>query len=200
MGGQPLGEVGNTSLGSRVSRDLGQGSVSIHGRDIQNAAVLLCDHILGKRLRRQQSSLEVQLKDEVNTAGIQIKEGLAAFLSLMLILIIRGSPGIVAAGTVDQNIAGTQILKNSLVSLFQSGRLQNIGLVALADEAFSLQLVCQSLDGILVQVQSSNLGTALCKRTGHSATNQTAGAGNDDDLTGKIDVQGKIDHNKLPPM
>ena len=118
----------------------------------------------------------------------------------MLILVIGGSPGIVAAGAVDQNVTGAQIGQNSLMDSFQSLGIQDVGLVAFHDEAFGLHFFGQLLDGVLVQVQSSDLGAALSESAGHSAADQAAGAGDDDDFTGVIDVQRQIDHDNYAPF
>ena len=112
----------------------------------------------------------------------------------MLVLVVGGSTGVVAAGAVDQNVAGAQILQHRLMDLFQSLGLQNVGLVAFHDVALSLHLVGQFLDGVLIQVQSSNLCAGLCKRLGHSAADQTASAGNNDNFASIVNVQGKICH------
>ena len=117
----------------------------------------------------------------------------------MLILVVGGSPGIVAAGAVDQDVAGTQVLQNSLMHFFQHLGLQHVGLVAFHAVAFSLDLVGQLLDSLFVQVQSSDLGAGIGESTGHSAADQTASAGNDDNFAGVIHIQGKISHLKLPP-
>ena len=60
---------------------------------------MLLDHVLGEDLSGQQGALEVQLKQEVDAGLIQIEEGLLAFLGLVLILVVGGGTGVVAAGT-----------------------------------------------------------------------------------------------------
>jgi hypothetical protein len=53
VGGQPLSEVGDGSLCAGVRGNLGQRNVGIHGRNVQDVAGLLCDHVLGKHLGGQ---------------------------------------------------------------------------------------------------------------------------------------------------
>ena len=53
----------------------------------------------------------------------------------MLILIVRGGTGIVAARAVHQDVAGAEVGKHLLVHLLQGLSLQYVGLVALADIA-----------------------------------------------------------------
>ena len=82
---------------------------------------------------------------------------------------------------------------------FQGSQFQNIGLVAYTGITLSGQLSSQLLNGFLVQVQSRNLSTGLSIGAGHIAAQNATGTGDDDDLTGKIAIQGKI-HSKLPPI
>ena len=199
VGSQPLGEVGDGSLGAGVSGDLGQGDISVHGGDVQDVAGLALNHVLGEDLSGQQGALEVQLEQEVDAGLIQIEEGLLAFLGLVLVLVVGGSTGVVAAGAVDQDVAGTEVSQDLLMNSLQSLQLQNVGLVALHDEALSGDFLSQLQDSSLVQVQSSDLSASLSISAGHIAAQNAASAGDDDDLTGKIMGQGKIQHSRLPP-
>ena len=162
--------------------------------------MLLGHHVLGKGLGGQQGALEVQLEHEVHAAGLQIEEGLAALLGLVLVLVVGGGPGIVAAGAVHQNVAGAQVGQHRLMHGLQRLGVQNIGLVALADEAFGLQLLRQLLHRILVQVQSRHLGAALGKGPGHDAAQHAARTGHNHNLAAIINIQRKICHFLLPPI
>ena len=117
----------------------------------------------------------------------------------MLVLVVGGGAGVVAAGAVDQNVAGTQIGQNRLVDGLQRVGVQYVGLVAFAHEALGFQLVGQLLNGLFVQIQRGDLCTGLSERACHSAADDAAGTGDDHDFAGKINVQGKIHHNKIPP-
>ena len=106
VGRQPLGEVADGSLRAGVGGDLRQRDVGVHGGDVQDVAALAGDHVLGEHLRGQQGALVVELEDEVDAVGLQVEEGLLAFLGLVLVLVVGGGTGVVAAGSVDQDVAG----------------------------------------------------------------------------------------------
>ena len=195
MGSQPLGKVGNGCLCTGVSRDLGQRNVGIHGGDIQNIAGLLGHHVLCKDLGGQQSTLEVQLEQEVNTGLIQIKEGLTAIPCFMMVLIVTGCAGIVAAGTVDQDITGTQVIQDLLMDSLQSFQFQNITLITLHHKAFCADIGSQLQNSFFIQIQRRNLCACLCISTGHITAQDTTGTGNNNDLTGKIMGQSQIEHS-----
>ena len=192
MGGQPLGEIGDTGLGRRVGGDLGQRGVGVHGGDVQDATTAPGYHILSEGLGGQEGALEVELEDEVHPVGLQVEEGFATLLRLVLILVVGGSAGIVAAGAVDEDVTETQIRHHGLVHSRQHGGIQDVGLVALTGKALGAQFVGQRLDGILVEVQSGDLGARLGERASHGGADQAPRAGDDDDLAGVVDIQRKI--------
>ena len=113
-----------------------------------------------------------------------------------MILIVTGRTGVVAAGTVDQDVTGTEVGQDLLMDSLQSFQLQNIGLVTLHNEALCGDLFRQLQNSRLVQVQSCDLCTGLGIGTGHIAAQDTACTGNDHNLTGKIMGQRKIKHSK----
>ena len=84
---KPLCEVGDTCLCRRVCGDLCERGVCVHRGDVEDTAALLCYEILCKYLGGKKSSLEVELKYEVNAVSLKIEEGLAALLCLVLILV-----------------------------------------------------------------------------------------------------------------
>ena len=63
-------------------------------------------HVPGENLGGKQGALEIQLKHEIHAVGGKIKEGLLAFLGLVLVFVIGGGQGAVAARAVDQDVAG----------------------------------------------------------------------------------------------
>ena len=58
-----------------VSGDLGQGSIGVHGGDVQNGTALAADHVAGEHLGGQKHALNVEVKDEIEAAFIEIEEG-----------------------------------------------------------------------------------------------------------------------------
>ena len=56
---KPLGKVGDGRLCRAVCGNLGQGTESVHGGNIQNAASFFSDHIRNKYLRGEKSTQEV---------------------------------------------------------------------------------------------------------------------------------------------
>ena len=100
---QPLGEIGNGGFGPGAGGYFGQRDVSVHGGNVQDAAVLTTHHVLGESLGGQQGALEIQLEYEIHTGSIQVEEGFLAFLGFMLVFVVRGGPGIVAARAGDDH-------------------------------------------------------------------------------------------------
>ena len=196
---KPLSKVGDTGLCCRVCRNLGKRNVSVHRGDVKDVTALALYHILCKGLGGKESTLEVELEYKVNAVRIKVEEGLAAFLSLVVILVVGGSLGAVTARTVYKDVAGTEITKNCLVNLLKSYGIKHVCLVTLADEALSLKLVSKLLYCILVKVKSSNLCACLSVSSCHIAAKNAACTGNNYYLTGKIYVKGKINHLSIPP-
>ena len=153
--------------------------------------MLALHHVLNEHLGGKQGALEVQLEHEVHAGSVQVKEGLLAFLGFMLIFVVGGGPGIVAARAVHQDVAGSQVLEHLLMHFFQSNRVQHVGFVANAAIALGLQVGRQLLHGFFIQVQRRHLRTCLGIGPGHIAAQHAARAGHHNDLTGKIHVQGE---------
>ena len=116
----------------------------------------------------------------------------------MLVFVIGGGSGVVSACTVNENVAGTQILYNCLVYLSQSLGVENVSLIALADIALCLQLVSQLLYRLLIEVESRYLCARCRKGSCHSAADKSARAGHYYHLAGEIYVKGKIFHFVSP--
>ena len=76
VNGKPLREVGYGSLSTGICRDLGEGRVGVHGRNVQDRTPLSADHILREDLRRKQRAEEVKIEHKGNARFIQIEEGL----------------------------------------------------------------------------------------------------------------------------
>ena len=116
---KPLREVGNGRLRTRISRNTRQRTERIHRRNVDNAGFGTLSHILGKHLRRNERSQKVEIEYKRNAVRIKIKKGLYAghvhlVFKIRFFKIILGGRafGIVAAGTVNQNIAGAEIGKD----------------------------------------------------------------------------------------
>ena len=107
MHSQPLGKVADGCFCPAVSRDLGQWSKGIHGRNIQNAASFSVHHIFCKNLGWKQCSNEVQVKYKLYTALIQIKERNSISLNVtwFKVFFCRSCSWIVAACSIDQDVA-----------------------------------------------------------------------------------------------
>ncbi len=156
--------------------------------------MLALHHILGEGLGGQQCALEVQLEHKVHAARVQLEEALLALLLLVLVLIVRGGPGVIAPRAVHQDVAGAQVGQHLLVDGLQRLWLQHVGLVALADKALRFALIGQGLHRLLVQVQGGHLGPRLGKRPGHGAAQHAARAGDYHHLAGKVNIQRQIKH------
>ena len=107
---------------------------------------------------------------------------------LVLVLVVRGGLGVVAARPVHQDIAGAQILQHLLMDHLQRLRFQNIGLVALADPALGFAFVGQLLHRLLIQIQSGHFCAHLGKGFRHIAAQHTARAGDHHYLPTEIDT------------
>ncbi len=189
VGGQPLGEVADRRLRPGVRRNLGQRNIGVHGADVENHAAFALHHVLGEGLGGQQGTLEVQLEHKVHAPCVQVKKALLTLLLLVLVLVVRGGPGVVAARPVHQNIAGAQVLEHLLMHRLQGLRLQHVGLVALTDEALGFALVGQLFDRFLIQVQSRHLRARLGERLRHGAAQHAARAGDYHHFAGEINFQ-----------
>ena len=115
----------------------------------------------------------------------------------MLVFVIGGGPGIVAARAVHQDVAGPQVPEHLLVHLFQRFGVQHVGLVALADIALGLHFIGQLFHGFFVQVQRRHFRARLGVSPGHIAAQHAARAGNDHDFAGKVHVQRKVHDDSL---
>ena len=137
-------------------------------REMNELGEMACDSL---------KAMDVDLSDRL----LARYDAAAPYARTMILDICAHGPG--RAKVYDLLVDGLQILG-----------LQHVGLVTLADKALGLQLIGQSLDSGLVQVQSGHLGTALGKSAGHGTADQTAGSGDHNQLTAVINIQGKI-HN-----
>ena len=103
MDSQPLGEVGDGSLGAGIGGDLGQRGVGIHGTDVDDVAAFAADHLAGECLRRDQRTDEVEIEDELDAALVEIEERFDLGIEQVRLLeeiMRRIGARVVAAGTV----------------------------------------------------------------------------------------------------
>ena len=112
----------------------------------------------GRSLHRQ-SSQEVQIENETHACGVKIKEGGDAFDLLHHIFfgqkfLAGGTLGVVAAGTVDKDVANTQLSLDDLVGFLETFQFQNIGRKTDGFAAFGIDFFCD-LFGIRSLLQSS---------------------------------------------
>ena len=75
---------------------------------------------------------------------------------------------------------------------FKSLRIKDVRLVTLADIALGGQLVGELLDGFFVQVERGDLGAGLRVSASHFAAEHAARTGDNDNFTGKINIQRQI--------
>ena len=120
---QPLGEVADGRFGAGIGRNLGQGREGVHGGDIDDIAAAL-HHVLGEDLGGDQSAGEVQVEHELHALLIQIKEALGFGVNVagLVILLVGGGSGVIAAGTVDEDGTPAQLLVDLLGGRFKRSR------------------------------------------------------------------------------
>ena len=90
---QPLGKVGYRGFRAGVSRDLGQGGIGIHGRNIDDITAAAADHVLGECLGGNQGAVEVQTQNQIHAVIVQIEEGfyiLTVQIAFLVIFLVGG--------------------------------------------------------------------------------------------------------------
>ena len=197
---QPLGEVGDGSLGAGVGRDLGQGQVGVHAGDVHDVAAGAAHHLPGKGLRGQQGADEVQVEHHLHAALVQIEEGHGVIVQIRHLeeFLVGVGPGVVAAGTVHQNVAGTQIRHHLLCHLQAVGLVHNVAGVALGNAAFCLDRIGQLLQLLHVAAQQSHFGSCPGQSLGENGTKGAAGTGDHGNLAGQVGVQNILFHEDTP--
>ena len=197
---QPLGEVGDGSLGAGVGRDLGQGQVGVHAGDVHDVAAGAAHHLPGKGLRGQQGADEVQVEHHLHAALVQIEEGHGVIVQIRHLeeFLVGVGPGVVAAGTVHQNVAGTQIRQHLLCHLQAVGLVHNVAGVALGHAAFCLDRIGQLLQLLHVAAQQSHFGSCPGQSLGENGTKGAAGTGDHGNLAGQVGVQNILFHEDTP--
>ena len=106
----------------------------------------------------------------------------------MLVLVVCGGRGVVAAGAVDKDVAGAQVGKDLLMHFFQKSAVQNVGLVGHADEAFRFDLGRELFHRVFVQIQGCHLCAGLGKSLCHGAAQNAPGACDHYYLACKINI------------
>ena len=197
---QPLGKIADGGLGTGISRGLGQRTVSIHGRNIDDIAATVSHHVLGKGLGGDQRTVVVQIKDHIHGFLIQIEEGLQIRIHItgLKILLIGGSPGIIAACTVEKNITGTEIRKDLVCDSFHILLDQHIALISLGNTAFCDDLVRIAVNGFLAAVDQGNLCTCPGQNLCQMAAKHTTSTGDYRHFSCQIGCQHVFFHSSIP--
>ena len=184
MGGQPLREVADRGFRSAVGGDLGQRTERIHRRDVDDDAFAGQRHVAGEHLGRQQRADEVQIENEGDAGRIQIEEGNFSFGGTLRIGFFQkffrgGALRMVAAGSVDQNVARTKLRLDLFMGGDQAFFFQDVGGKADRGPARGIDLVRNFLCGFQFQVEDRDFGAAGREGFGHAAAQNPAAAGHD---------------------
>ena len=195
---QPLGEVADGSLGTAVSRDLGERSEGVHAGDIDDSTGSAFSHAAGENLGGEQGSEEVQIEDETDSGGIQIEEGGDAFDFLFKIFgeeifFAGGAFGVVAAGAVDEDVAGTEFRFDDSLGSLEAVEFQNIGSQTDGFAAGSVDFICHFFGIFLAQIEDCDFCAVGSKSFCHDTAKDTTAAGNDGNFSGKVYF-----HNDFP--
>ena len=191
MDGQPLGEVGHSGLGAGVGRYLGQGQVSVHAGDVEDVAARATHHLAGEGLGGQQGADEVQVEHHLYTTLVEVEEGHGIVLEVghLEILFVSVGAGVVAAGTVHQNIAGAKLCHHVLSHLQAVGLVHDVAGVAPGDAALGLDLVGQSLELLHIAAQQGDFCACPGQSLGEDGAQGAACARDDGHLAGQVSVQ-----------
>ena len=145
-------------------------------------------------------SREVQVEHHLHAALVQIEEGHGVIVQIRHLeeFLVGVGPGVVAAGTVHQNVAGTQIRHHLLCHLQAVGLVHNIAGVALGHAAFCLDRIGQLLQLLHVAAQQSHFGSCPGQSLGENGTKGAAGTGDHGNLAGQVGVQNILFHEDTP--
>ena len=122
-------------------------------------------HLAGEGLGGQQGADEVQVEHHLYAALVEVEEGhgIALEVGHLEILFVGVGAGVVAAGTVHQNIAGAKFCHHVLSYLQAVGLVHDVAGVAPGDAAFGLDLVGQSLELFHIAAQQATFAPARAR-------------------------------------
>src|SRR5699024_2086091 len=110
--GQPLGQVGDGGFRARIGGDLGQGGVGVHAGDVQDAAAAAAQHLGHKGLGGQDGAQKIQIEHPGHRLGGEVEkaaDGLVLPVAGLVVLLVGGGLGVVAARAVHQDVAGAEV-------------------------------------------------------------------------------------------
>ena len=134
---------------------------------------------------------EVQVEHKLHTALLQIKEGLgfAVQIAQLKVFLIGGGAGVVAACTVDQDIAGAEVLQNSLMDFFAADLFQHVAAVGPSLTAFLTNAFGDLFGSGFVKIQHGDLCAGCGQSLAEHAAQHAAGTGDHGNFSGKIRIK-----------
>ena len=196
--GEPGGEVGDGGLGAGVGGDLGEGGVGVHGADVHDVAALPAHHLAGEGLSGDQGADEVQVEDELHAGFIEVEEALGVRFDVaqLEIHLVRGGPGVVAAGAVQKDVAGAEVSLDLVGHGVADLLVEDVALVGLGDAALFYDLLGELVRRVVVEVQQRHLGAGPGEDLGEGGAEHAAGARDHGHLAGKIGIENVGHHKK----
>ena len=164
---------------ARIGGDFGQRGEGVHGGDVENARVLLAQHILGEHLGGNQGAQEIQVEDELHTGGLQVEKGgdVLLHVAVEVVFVGGGGAGIVASRPVHQDVAGAEIPADLFPGLQQGFLFQDVGGIRLGRAALGGDVGGKFGGGFQVEIQQGHLGAAPGDGFGEQAAQHAARAG-----------------------
>ena len=188
VNGQPLGEVGNGGLGGGVGGNLGQGQVGVHAGDVQDVAAGPSNHLPGEGLGGKQGANPVQVEHILHAVLVQVEEGDGVVVQIghFKEFLVGVGLGVVAAGAVDENVAGAQVRLDLLGHGKAVVLAQHVAGVALGAAALGGDFLRHVVQLGQVPAQQGDLGTGPGQRHGENGAQRSAGASDHCHLAGQI--------------
>ena len=175
MNCQPLSEVGDGSLCAGVCRNLCKRCKSVHGAYVDDVAAFAADHVLGKSLCRKQSSDKVQVEHEFQIFVLKVEEslGISVHVAQFKIFLVSVCSCIVAACTVNEDVALAVLCKDFLMCSFNACLVCYINLHSNCISAHCLDFFsnCFCLGNSTVKNRNASAAKSqsLCKLTAKHA-------------------------------
>ena len=171
---QTAGEVGHSALGGIVDQDrIVMGcDLSVHGSGVDDAAVMIFDHVLADLAGHQEVACQADVHDLFPVLQSQL----------------CGRADFDGTGVVDQNIDLAESIDDLLNAVDDILFLRDVALYRKADTAGLFDFILQGIEFVDTSGESRDFGTVLGQCFGLSVAQTGGSAGDDGHTTCQIHV------------